>query len=211
MSTSSTQPEPEFVGGGGGGGGPAAAAAGGALTKVATTKKKAFRLKGLMGAVSEIAPYLHVGGSSPANDEPELSSRGITHIVNATVNEPNHFPARCVYLKVAVPDVESTDLQRHFARVNDFVSKARSAGGKVYIHCSAGMSRSVSLVMAYLIGVENMALIDAFRLVKSKRSIVAPNPSFMRQLAEYEVVTRGSGAGERSLGRVFKGVLWAEN
>ena len=55
--------------------------------------------------MSEIAPYLHVGGSKPACDEAELSSRGITHIVNATVNEPNHFPARCVYLKVAVPDV----------------------------------------------------------------------------------------------------------
>lgn len=45
-----------------------------------------------------------------------------------------------------------------------------------YITGSAGMSRSVSLALAYLIGVENMALIDAFRLVKSKRSIVAPNP-----------------------------------
>ena len=38
---------------------------------------------------------------------------------------------------------------------------------------------------------QGMALIDAFRLVKSKRSIVAPNPSFMAQLAEYEVHLRG--------------------
>lgn len=35
-----------------------------------------------------------------------------------------------------------------------------------------------------------MTLVDAFRLVKTKRSIVAPNPSFMRQLAEYEAAER---------------------
>ena len=107
--------------------------------------------------------------------------------VNATINEPNAFPQRCSYLRVAVPDVESTDLRRHFSKVNAFISAARAAGGKTLVHCSAGMSRSVSLALAYLIAAEGMPLIDAFRLIKSKRSIVAPNPSFMRQCAEYEV------------------------
>jgi len=129
--------------------------------------------------------------------------------VNATINEPNAFPQRCSYLRVAVPDVESTDLRRHFSKVNAFISAARAAGGKTLVHCSAGMSRSVSLALAYLIAAEGMPLIDAFRLIKSKRSIVAPNPSFMRQCAEYEVEQQqqqqqqtktahgGSGGGSR--------------
>jgi protein-tyrosine phosphatase len=106
------------------------------------------------------------------------------------VNEPNAYPQRCTYLRVAVPDVESTDLQRHFSKVNDFITTARTAGGRTLVHCSAGMSRSVSLALAYLISVEGMSLIDAYRLIKSKRSIVAPNPSFMRQLTEYEGTER---------------------
>lgn len=146
--------------------------------------------------------------------------------VNATVNEPNAYPQRCTYLRIAVPDAESTDLQRHFARVNDFIATARAAGGRTLVHCSAGMSRSVSLALAYLISAEGtcsvfssdgciceqndrfnvcqfcvppfdmslrgvgMTLVDAFRLIKTKRSIVAPNPSFMRQLAEYEAAER---------------------
>ena len=51
--------------------------------------------------------------------------------------------------------------------------------------------RSVTLTLAYLLSAEKMSLIDAFRLVKSKRTIVAPNPAFMRQLGEYEVSLRG--------------------
>jgi len=74
--------------------------------------------------------------------------------VNATVNEPNAYPQRCTYLRIAVPDAESTDLQRHFARVNDFIATARAAGGRTLVHCSAGMSRSVSLALAYLISAE---------------------------------------------------------
>ena len=70
------------------------------------------------------------------------------------MNEPNAYPQRCTYLRIAVPDVESTDLQRHFPKVNDFINAARAAGGKTLVHCSAGMSRSVSLALAYLIGAE---------------------------------------------------------
>ena len=51
-----------------------------------------------------------------------------------------------------------------------------------------------------------MRLIDAFRLVKSKRTIVAPNPAFMRQLCHYEVaqqqgwqISRGQGGGDSGI------------
>ena len=65
---------------------------------------------------------------------------------------------------------------------------AHSSGGKVLVHCVAGMSRSVSLVLAYLVQREpRMRLAEALRLVKQKRTVVSPNPCFMEQLARFEV------------------------
>ena len=108
--------------------------------KVARTKQKALKLRGLLGSTSEITPYLFVGGSASAQDEAALVERGVTHIINATVNEPNAFPERFEYLRVAVPDVESTDIARHFGKAVGFVGEARAAGGGTLVHCSAGMS-----------------------------------------------------------------------
>jgi hypothetical protein len=49
--------------------------------KVARTKARASKLRGLMGGpASEITPYLFVGGSSGAKDEADLARRGITHV-----------------------------------------------------------------------------------------------------------------------------------
>ena len=108
--------------------------------KVARTKQKALKLRGLLGSTSEITPYLFVGGSASAQDAAALAERGVTHIINATVNEPNAFPERFEYLRVAVPDVESTDIARHFGKAVGFVGEARAAGGGTLVHCSAGMS-----------------------------------------------------------------------
>ena len=80
------------------------------------------------------------------------------------------------------------DLLRHLPAAISFMDDAHSSGGKVLVHCVAGMSRSVSLVLAYLVQREpRMRLAEALRLVKQKRTVVSPNPCFMEQLARFEV------------------------
>ena len=187
---------------------------------VTKTKRKAGFLRGAMGRTDPVTAYLFVGGKASAQDKLHLQELGITHVINATANMANAFPDLCTYLRVAVPDTEATNLARHFTKAVDFIDGARTAGGKVLVHCSAGMSRSVTLVLAYLLTCPNsstgtpesigggdsahsrpMRLLDAFRLVKSRRTIVAPNPAFMRQLCEYEMAeqkrwnARGGGGG----------------
>jgi protein-tyrosine phosphatase len=48
------------------------------------------------------------------------------------------------------------------------------------------MSRSASLVAAFLIATRNLSLDDALVLLRSKRPIVAPNRGFMEQLSVFE-------------------------
>jgi len=66
------------------------------------------------------------------------------------------------------------------------VESARSAGGKVLVHCQAGVSRSPTLVVAYLMALYGRPLMDTFQLVKQRRQIVAPNFNFMGQLLDFE-------------------------
>lgn len=57
--------------------------------------------------------------------------------------------------------------------------------GPVLIHCVAGISRSPSFVIAYLIKYQHMTLYDAYNHVLKRRNIM-PNPCFMRNLMAYE-------------------------
>jgi len=68
-------------------------------------------------------------------------------------------------------------------------------GGHILIHCQAGVSRSSTIAIAYIMARSNLAMLDAFRFVKLRRQIVAPNFNFMGQLLEFETALKHGRAG----------------
>jgi len=56
----------------------------------------------------------------------------------------------------------------------------------VLVHCHAGVSRSATICLAYLITCHSVSLTDAFRYVKHRRNVISPNFSFMGQLQKLE-------------------------
>lgn len=56
----------------------------------------------------------------------------------------------------------------------------------VLVHCMAGVSRSATLVIAYLMRKYRMHLEKAKTLVMEKRPFINPNPGFIRQLEFYD-------------------------
>ena len=65
---------------------------------------------------------------------------------------------------------------------NNNNTKAR----KILVHCSAGISRSSSIIIGYCMIYKKMNLLDAYDFVKSKKANIAPNPGFMAQLIKLE-------------------------
>jgi atypical dual specificity phosphatase len=57
---------------------------------------------------------------------------------------------------------------------------------RVLVHCLAGMSRSATIVIAYLLATTPMTTDEATEFVRSKRSIIRPNYGFTKQLEQYE-------------------------
>lgn len=64
--------------------------------------------------------------------------------------------------------------------------EARSNQKGVLVHCLAGVSRSVTITVAYLMYKMSLSLNDAFNLVRSRKSNIAPNFHFMEQLYNFE-------------------------
>ncbi len=57
--------------------------------------------------------------------------------------------------------------------------------GKVLVHCREGVSRSATLVVAYLMLKEGMTVQDAIRTVRESREI-CPNEGFLQQLCDFD-------------------------
>uniref|UniRef100_A0A672K234 Dual specificity protein phosphatase 26 n=1 Tax=Sinocyclocheilus grahami TaxID=75366 RepID=A0A672K234_SINGR len=72
----------------------------------------------------------------------------------------------------------------HFVTVTYFA-------GTVLVHCAVGLSRSATLVLAYLMIRQNMTLVEAIKTVKDHRG-VTPNRGFLRQLSGLDSVLRAS-------------------
>jgi hypothetical protein len=92
------------------------------------------------------------------------------------------------YLSIPIWDMEGVNIAEHFEKVLGFIDDARATGGRVLVHCRAGISRSATFVLAYMLHSGYApTLRDALRMVMDQRPYVLPNPSFREQLLEYEM------------------------
>lgn len=88
------------------------------------------------------------------------------------------------HLYIKLNDTSGEDIISHFERAIAFIKGNDS--GKTLIHCRAGISRSSTIVMAFLMREQRWSLNQAFTFVKSKRKCVAPNFGFLGQLQKFE-------------------------
>ena len=68
--------------------------------------------------------------------------------------------------------------------------------GKVLVHCNAGMSRSVTICLSYLIRVHGFSLDGAYEFIKEKKSNISPNFNFLGQLLGLESSTKTACSGK---------------
>lgn len=85
-----------------------------------------------------------------------------------------------------IEDSESEDIDCLFQPSIDFINKGLvTPNSTVIVHCYAGISRSSSVVLAYLMKEKDMDLDDAFNYLVRKRRIIEPNDGFWCQLIKY--------------------------
>uniref|UniRef100_A0A8D1VIF5 Dual specificity protein phosphatase n=1 Tax=Sus scrofa TaxID=9823 RepID=A0A8D1VIF5_PIG len=138
------------------------------------------------GGPVEILPYLFLGSCSHSSDLQGLQACGITAVLNVSASCPNHFEGLLRYKSIPVEDNQMVEISAWFQEAIGFIDSVKNSGGRVLVHCQAGISRSATICLAYLIQNRRVRLDEAFDFVKQRRGVISPNFSFMGQLLQFE-------------------------
>lgn len=135
----------------------------------------------------QITPNLYLGCAKIARSKYFLDSNRIHGIINVTTREPNVYPESYDYLRVSIDDDPKEKIHLFFNDVVEFIRRHHTLGHSVLIHCQMGISRSATLIIAYLMIDGRKTLGEAFQQVKNVRQIIDPNDGFIKQLRELEI------------------------
>ncbi|KAI6175731.1 Protein-tyrosine-phosphatase [Aphelenchoides bicaudatus] len=137
---------------------------------------------------AKVMPYVFLGNVETARDHELLKKHGISHIINVTNDLPNYFESDpdFHYLRIPVDDNCANNLSQFFPDAISFIEKARSENSAVLVHCLAGISRSVTVCLAYLMYARQSTLDEAFDQLHRQNHLISPNFNFMKSLLNWE-------------------------
>ena len=131
-----------------------------------------------------VIPRIYISSLRLADNETALRKKGITHVLSVCPMRPTHYGG-ITYKLVSISDSPDHRIDLRFQECFIFIRDALSIGGSVLVHCFQGVSRSASIILAYLITYNNMSLPQSLRFLKQKRPQINPNPGFLQQLRNY--------------------------
>lgn len=142
-----------------------------------------------------IAPGVFLTGAVGIVEE-NCTANEIKLIVNATYEMPLINAKGLVSFRVPVEDQEDeSTMGEYLEPVADMIEITRLNGGSSVVHCQAGVSRSTTLVLAYLVKYTSMTLKEAFIHTRGTRPVVRPNKTFWMDLISFESrITRGEAS-----------------
>lgn len=130
-----------------------------------------------------IEDFLYLGSDFIAKDNDILKQTGITHVINCAADySANYFEGPIKYKKYHLKDHVREQIECVFYDAIEFIEDAKKQGGKVYVHCVQGVSRSATICLAYLIYSRKITFNDSLTYIKEKRPVANPNMTFIAQL-----------------------------
>lgn len=137
-----------------------------------------------MSLITKIDDRVFLADWKAATNLSILNDLEITKVIsigNEAEMEFYSFFDEIEYLKIVIEDKEDSNISEWFDKTNHFLSE-----GNCLVHCRAGISRSVTIILAYLMN-KGMSYQEAFSVLKAKKSNIKPNPGFVSQLKSYSV------------------------
>lgn len=143
---------------------------------------------------NKIIPHLYLGSRDNSYTHPKKFDLVINLdypdnlAPNQKILEYKHKGVRIVNL--GIDDFIKTKIIKTFDTLVKLIDLYLKQKRNVLVHCRMGVSRSASIVIAYLMWKYNLTYRDAYKFVKSQRDIISPNPGFISQLKEYRKILR---------------------
>ncbi len=133
----------------------------------------------------EVLPGLFIGSQEVASNFSELGKHGIKAILNVAVGVSQIHYQNVDYKSMPIFDLPDFDIRACFEEALDFITRSMEKC-PVLVHCNAGISRSATIIAAYLIREKEMTFSEALKLIKDARPAARPNEGFIKQLVSYE-------------------------
>lgn len=143
---------------------------------------------------SLVLPSLYLGPRAIASSEQFLTSNSITHVLSVGSSASAKVNG-VIYHRLSLEDSISSSISKTIdaaCQIIDAALASKKGTGKILVHCSAGISRSPTVVAAYLMRRQGMTLEDALGHIVLIRPQISPNAGFIRQLKEMEMELYGS-------------------
>ena len=131
---------------------------------------------------------IFISSLQEAQDHALLLREGITDILTIGPDMPPLFNDFRYKICLVDDDLNSV-IYSEFAGCFSFIDNALGEGGKVLVHCEAGMSRSATMCIGYIMWKRRATLKQVLDEVKAVRPKINPNECFLQQL---ELLERSS-------------------
>jgi len=137
--------------------------------------------------ITQILDFLFLGSQEDAQSSTILKRHGITRVINLSDTCPkSDLIPDSDFMRIAIKDSYDAKIHVHFDKAYEFIEEARRTNQRILVHCLAGISRSPTLAIAYIMRSRALSCDEAYRYVKTRRQSVSPNLNFMGQLFLYE-------------------------
>ena len=150
-------------------------------------------------SADNVIDNIYIGNIYDAHNTDKLNDLNIKNVISAVTGFDNIYDDSFNHLSLNLIDNEDQNIIHYFEITNHYIdniisknisSSSQYNKNKILIHCICGVSRSVTILLAYIIKKYNYTPQYALKLVKKKRNIANPNPNFMKQLwTYYEEIT----------------------
>lgn len=137
-----------------------------------------------------VAPGLLVGSLDECFDRKILTTYRVTHILNVASELNFNERVSMVYEKFGVDDdSHDTNIQCILEKAIRYISSAIHSKGVVFVHCLEGKSRSVCVVLAYMVTILGADWEPCLNTIKHNR-IVDVFPQYLLQTIDYCMATK---------------------
>jgi predicted protein tyrosine phosphatase len=134
---------------------------------------------------NEIIPGLFLSGVNCVNDD-ILEKYNIKTVLSIMSNPPELNESKYKHMKIKILDSPRVNISDHFEATHEFINNSLKEKKNILVHCHAGISRSATIVISYIMNIQLITADIAFKIVKNKREIINPNIGFCYNLRQYE-------------------------
>ena len=158
--------------------------------------------KELKPIINQITEKVYLGSLKAAENYEYLINNKIYNILSLTSDTPKILSTKLNQKIIDINDFSNENIIQYFYECIQFIENSN----KVFVHCNKGISRSATIVIAYIMWKNHYNYIDSFFYVKNKRNFISPNEGFIQQLKIFERLLKDNNYELNKIN--FNNIIW---